>query len=99
MKIKDTHIATILFLFCLLAGLINNSDMEQPIINAFEQNQHTCISHKEGDLIIYTCPQCKNYRRTVNWKTGQTIVEGSSNAIHVGSHAPMKASTLPINQN
>lgn len=52
--------------------------------------EHQCIGHKEGDWVIFTCPVCKQYQRYINCVTKQVIVkQGSSGAVHVGSHAPL----------
>lgn len=65
--------------------------MKNPInINAFNEDQHQCIGHREGDWIIFHCPLCKDYERRINWKTHEVKVRrGSSNAAHSGSHAPV----------
>ncbi|MCF8244654.1 MAG: hypothetical protein K9J37_09480 [Saprospiraceae bacterium] len=52
--------------------------------------EHHCIGHKEGDWIIFICPVCKDYQRQINCVTKQvTVRQGNSNAVHIGSHAPV----------
>lgn len=64
--------------------------MNEPVFEAFNDEQHPCIGHNEGDWIIFTCPICKDYERRVNWKTGGVKVRrGGSKFNHFGSHAPV----------
>lgn len=50
---------------------------------------HKCNSRIEGDLIIFTCPLCKDFERTVNIVTGQMTFKGDKVGIsHEGAHAP-----------
>lgn len=61
---------------------------------------HQCLSHREGDWIIFHCPLCKDYERRVNWKTREVKVRrGSSNAVHAGSHAPVDGSGGNFSEN
>lgn len=32
---------------------------------------HTCVSHREGNWIVFTCPQCHRYERRLNFQTGE----------------------------
>lgn len=58
-----------------------------------QEVEHHCIGHKEGNWIIFTCPVCRDYQRRINCVTKEVIVrKGSSNAVHVGSHAPVMTS-------
>lgn len=45
----------------------------------FENNKraavHSCESRREGDWIIYTCPQCPDYERRHHLGKGEMIVE------------------------
>ncbi len=34
---------------------------------------HTCVSHREGNWIVFTCPQCSAYERRLNFQTGEMI--------------------------
>ena len=61
--------------------------------------EHHCIGHKEGDFVIFTCPAC-NYQRLINCATKQvTVRKGTSNAVHIGSHAPVLTSLGIFSQN
>ena len=56
---------------------------------------HVCKSHKQGDVITWTCPHCPGYIRTYNEKTGTLYVNrAGSTATHTGSS--MGAAVLPI---
>ncbi|MCU0348042.1 MAG: hypothetical protein MUC59_13960 [Saprospiraceae bacterium] len=62
--------------------------------------EHHCIGHKEGDWIIFTCPVCRDYQRQINCVTKQvTVRKGNSNAIHIGSHAPVVSSVEQFSRN
>ena len=51
---------------------------------------HHCIGHKEGDWVIFTCLQCRDYERRINWKTGEmTTRSGGSDFLHKGYSAPV----------
>lgn len=66
--------------------------MQKPIFDAFNEGQHPCIGHREGDWIIFTCPICKGYERRVNWKTQEVRVRKyGSGFSHFGSSAPVVA--------
>ncbi|MCB0522176.1 MAG: hypothetical protein H6577_14030 [Lewinellaceae bacterium] len=66
--------------------------MENYSFDIFNQEQHQCLSHREGDWIIFHCPICKDYERRINWKTREVKVRrGSSTAAHAGSHAPVSS--------
>lgn len=59
--------------------------------NPSSEEQHACIGHKEGDWIIFTCPQCKGYERRINWKTGEMKSRvGDNPVLHTGFHAPVE---------
>lgn len=50
------------------------------------EDTHVCKSHKQGDVITWTCPHCPGYIRTYNEKTGTLYVNrAGSTAIHTGS--------------
>ena len=64
--------------------------MRHPISYQSQEVEHQCIGHKEGDWIIFTCPVCKDYQRLINCVTKQvTVRKGRTNAVHIGSHAPV----------
>ncbi|MCB0576138.1 MAG: hypothetical protein KDC61_16405, partial [Saprospiraceae bacterium] len=42
-------------------------------------------SHRDGEWIIWRCPQCEGYERRLNWNTGEMSVRrGDSTAQHTG---------------
>jgi hypothetical protein len=46
---------------------------------------HHCTSHREGDWVVWRCPQCSDYERRMNWQTGEmNIRRGHSSAQHTG---------------
>lgn len=65
-----------------------NNIMKRPTPTQ-KAEEHRCIGHKEGDWIIFICPVCKQYQRSINCVTRQVVViQGNSGAIHVGTHSP-----------
>lgn len=49
------------------------------------EDTHHCTSHREGDWIVWRCPQCERYERRFNGLTGEMKVnKGGSNARHTG---------------
>ena len=55
----------------------------------FEYEQHRCISKREGDWIIFECPQC-DYVRRLNYKTREmTVTGGSMTTLHSGGYVPV----------
>lgn len=56
-------------------------------------DEHQCISHREGDWVIFICPVCRDYQRNINFVTKEVVVHrGTTMAIHVGSHTPFVTS-------
>lgn len=55
-----------------------------------EQTYHYCESRREGDWIIYTCKDCKDFERRYNWRTGEYKSKPASGSyiMHQGSYAP-----------
>lgn len=52
---------------------------------------HHCTSHREGEWIIWRCPQCEGYERRYNWKTREMrIKRGNSEAQHTGMNTGMQ---------
>ena len=52
-----------------------------------ENEVHKCKSYRDGDWIIYYCPQCSDYERRINWRTGKMKSRHiKKNINHVGSH-------------
>lgn len=71
-------------------------------VNFFsEDGHHQCTSHREGDWIVFTCPECKGYERRYNWKTGeiktQTGVDPS--ILHQGSFQPVGIEAAEVHPN
>ncbi len=60
-----------------------------------DPDTHVCTSHRQGDVITWTCPHCPGYIRTYNEKTGVLYVDrAGSTANHTGSS--VGAAVLPI---
>jgi len=50
------------------------------------EDTHVCTSHRQGDVITWTCQHCPGYIRTYNEKTGTLYVNrAGSTATHTGS--------------
>lgn len=49
---------------------------------------HQCDSYRKGDWIVFKCPQCHDYERKVNWKTGEVRVKNSTEVLHSGKYLP-----------
>ncbi len=48
---------------------------------------HQCQSHKEGDDIVFTCPDCPGYERRMNLRTNKmTVVNAREDILHTGTH-------------
>ena len=55
-----------------------------------DRKRHVCQSYREGDLIIFICPDC-DYIRQINFKTKKMeSVGGAIDVIHEGMHQPIK---------
>jgi hypothetical protein len=49
--------------------------------------EHECESISMGDWIVFRCPICKDYFRSINLITGEMKVGGSKESIsHSGKH-------------
>lgn len=46
-----------------------------------EKNAHVCDASIEDQWIVFTCPQCENYRRKMHLETGEMIVEKPGNPL------------------
>ena len=54
-----------------------------------DPDAHQCESYREGDWIIFRCPQCEEYERRINWRTGEMSVANSESGInHQGFTTP-----------
>jgi len=57
---------------------------EISFLNLPEETHH-CTSHREGDWIVWRCPQCDRYERRLNARTGEMKTQrGGSEARHTG---------------
>ena len=53
------------------------------------ENIHNCECSREGDWLVFTCPECPDYERRMNWKTGEMHLKGGDEMIlHRGSFIP-----------
>ncbi len=51
--------------------------------------EHKCVSKREGDWAIFSCPQCADYVRKINLVTGEMIAPKSTTSIrHNGTYMP-----------
>lgn len=57
----------------------------------FSENSdhHECKSFRNGDWIIFRCPECPDYERRLNWRTGEMKVKNDNPEInHKGQYFP-----------
>jgi hypothetical protein len=65
----------------------------------FGQEKHVCSSEREGDWIIFKCPQC-DYVRKMNYKTNEMKVSGGDMmTTHSGFHVPIGLQMGKMNMN
>ncbi len=57
-----------------------------------EAESHGCESYRDGDWIVFLCPQCEGYERRLNWRTGEMRVRDNSeaNIRHSGEYFPQE---------
>lgn len=61
--------------------------MEIRFGNTEDGSIHRCESCQEGDWIVFSCPDCYDYERRLNWRTGETFSESVHPEIqHSGFH-------------
>lgn len=61
---------------------------------------HECEAHRDGDWIVFRCPDCSDYERRFNWRTGQMKVKNTNPYInHRGEHVPPDAMYPLISRN
>lgn len=50
------------------------------------ETTHICEAKIEGKWIVFTCPQCLDYRRKINQETGEMITDsmGNPEVLHQG---------------
>ncbi len=54
-----------------------------------EFEQHTCLAVREGEWLVFKCPDCA-YERRFNNKTGEIKVQhGAPDALHQGQYQPV----------
>ncbi len=53
---------------------------------------HECDSFREGEWIIFHCPQCPMYERRINRRTGEMEIRHAENEMvrHFGRHEPQR---------
>ena len=63
-------------------------------------DRHTCTARKEGDWIVFECPEC-GYVRKMHRKTNEIklVNRGDKNALHSGSYKPVGLQPEQINLN
>lgn len=52
--------------------------------------RHQCVVRRDGDWIIFTCPQCEGYERRLHLFDGKTTVQEGEDpfALHEGVFIP-----------
>ena len=51
--------------------------------------QHQCVSIRQGEWVIYRCPQC-DYEMRENWQTGEVRVFNAKRRVrHSGGYTPV----------
>jgi hypothetical protein len=74
--------------------------MELNFGSTFNDVEHLCESYRDGDWIIFRCPQCLEYERRMNPRTGEMITKNIRPEIrHVGSHLPLELKSALENLN
>ncbi|MFK7847341.1 MAG: hypothetical protein AB8G77_18745 [Rhodothermales bacterium] len=53
-------------------------------------DEHACESYRDGDWIVFLCPQCETYERRLNWRTGDMKVRDNTetHVRHSGEYFP-----------
>lgn len=63
--------------------------MALQIVTHQPYEQHRCDARREGDWIIYTCPQC-DYQMKDNLVTGEMQIENAKRDVaHSGEYLPL----------
>jgi hypothetical protein len=62
--------------------------------------EHLCESFPAGDWIIFKCPKCQDYYRSINTRTGEMKVSGGNALIrHTGEYCHLgKTDKIPKNK-
>lgn len=56
--------------------------------------QHQCEATREEDWVVFRCPQCPDYERRLNWRTGAMQVRNVKADIrHSGAYTPPELSS------
>lgn len=52
------------------------------------EDTHVCEASVQDQWIVFTCPQCKDYRRKMHQETGEMVVEnpGDPHILHQGMY-------------
>lgn len=60
-------------------------------LNDQEREFHTCESRREGNWLVFTCPQCIEYETRFNIQTGERISHpiADPTIFHQGTHIPV----------
>jgi hypothetical protein len=67
---------------------------------SLDTEDHECEAHREGDWIVFRCPDCLDYERRFNWRTGEMKVKNASFYInHRGEHVPSETLYPLIHRN
>lgn len=62
--------------------------------------KHKCESYRDGDRIVFTCPLCPDYERSINYRTNETTVKGQSLDIqHTGRFSDERSAPPSMNMN
>lgn len=65
------------------------------------KNTHQCTSYRVGDKIVWRCPICQDYERSLDLDTGTMTVKGKTEINHTGSNdgsQDMSGLTLNLEQ-
>jgi len=63
--------------------------MSRQVVYHQASERHSCEARREGDWVIYTCPQC-DYRLRDNLITGEMQIENASRDVaHSGEYRPL----------
>lgn len=65
------------------------------------KDTHQCTSFRLGDKIVWKCPLCPDYERSLDLDTGNMSVKGQTDATHTSSNdgtQDMSSLTLNLEQ-
>ncbi len=58
-------------------------------LNEEDFEKHLCEVKKEGDWLIFTCPECDYERRIHRFSGKMKVRQGAPNALHRGQYRPV----------